>query len=393
MHVTNKFILKLINKNDVQKLKDAQMNCAKVWNHIVEIAQFEWSEHKNWIGKYDIQKILAGVYPVQRHTLNALTDKYQSNRETISKLRRNGNQKAKYPYKEKTFFCIPFKESAIKINGDTIRLTLSVKNYVEIFNTDNIEHTSYAEIVFKNGQYYFHYTKEVDELPESTETTPCGVDIGEVHTIALSTEKESLVISGRAIRSVKQWRNKSLAYISKRLSKCQKSSRNFNKWIRVKNYVKTRSDNQLLDLYHKATRLAVNFCVEKSITDMVIGKLKGVEKNTKKKKRLKRKTRQKISQMAYGKITDFLEYKSKLAGIRTQQKPEHHTSQMCPENPKHKYKPSGRNYNCPTCGCTIHRDVNGAFNIMKKAFKDVTYTGLEVIFKQPVWYKTKVSTN
>jgi len=391
MQVTHKFEVKLINQSQIQLLKDGQMNCATVWNEIIRISKEEWHQNKSWISKFDLQKVLAGQFPVQRHTLNALTDKFEANRKTISKLRLNGNRKMKYPYKEKQFFTIPFKESAIKIKDDTIRLTLARGLHVEIYNIDRIDRTPYAEIVWRNGKYYFHYTKEVTMQVEKDFTTPCGVDIGEIHTLALSTPNKALVISGRAVRSVKQWRNKSLGYVSKRLSKCTKGSRSFKKWMAVKNYIKTRSKNQLEDLYHKAARQAINFCIEKDISDLVIGELKGVEKNTKKKNRLNRKNRQKVSQMAYGKIADFLKYKAQMAGIRTMKKSEYLTSQTCPSNSKHTYKPSGRMYQCPTCGCTIHRDVNGAFNIMKKAFPSIEYSYIQVTFKQPLRYK--VSTN
>lgn len=43
--------------------------------------------------------------------------------------------------------------------------------------------------------------------------------------------------------------------------------------------------------------------------------IRGIEKNTKKKKKLNKKNRQKISQMEYGRIKDYIKYKAEEQGI------------------------------------------------------------------------------
>ncbi|EGT4771635.1 TPA: transposase, partial [Clostridioides difficile] len=73
----------------------------------------------------------------------------------------------------------------------------------------------------------------------------------------------------------------------------------------------------------------------------VLGDIKGVEKDTKKKKRLNRVNRQKISQMEYGRIKDYIKYKAKEQGIEVKLVKENYTSQTCPKCSK-KHKPTGR---------------------------------------------------
>ena len=114
-----------LSHEQTQQLKEAQMECARCWNEVVKIANEYYQKERKWISKYDIQSLIAGKFNLQRHNLNAITDKYAANRKTISELRKQGNKKARYPYKEKRFFCIPFKKSAILDEDGFLKLTIA----------------------------------------------------------------------------------------------------------------------------------------------------------------------------------------------------------------------------------------------------------------------------
>ena len=121
-----------LTKPQVQQLKEAQMECARCWNEVVKIANEYYQKEKKWISKYEIQSLIAGQFNLQRHNLNAITDKYAANRKTISELRKKGDKKARYPYKEKKFFCIPFKKSAILNENGYLKLTISKGNQITL---------------------------------------------------------------------------------------------------------------------------------------------------------------------------------------------------------------------------------------------------------------------
>ena len=118
---------------------------------------------------------------------------------------------------------------------------------------------------------------------------------------------------------------------------------------------------------HKITRIAVNWCTEHDVSKLAIGDVTGISKNTKKKKRLHRKNRQKVSQWAFYQQRTYLEYKCEELGIKTELEPEEGTTKTCPKC-GHKYKPKGRDYNCQKkeCNLKMHRDVVGACNIRIK---------------------------
>lgn len=374
-----------LNKEQFELVREKQMESAKCWNEIVKISREYYNENNMWIHKYEIQKQIAGRFNLQRHNINAITDKFCANRLTISKLRKNGDKKARYPYKEKKFYIIPFKVSAINKNKQgNLKLTLAKGEYLELnFNIENIKT---AEIVWKNG-YYLYYTFE-DGLSEKevVGTNVIGVDMGEIHSIAsITNEGNALVISNREGRSIKQFRNKMYGYISKRLSRCKKGSRQYKKFLKLKNKIRAKTDNQLTNLYHQTTRRFVNYCVEQKVCEIVLGDINGIGKNTKKKKRLNRKARQKVSQMEYGRIKDYIKYKAQQEGIKLTMADEKYTSQTCPKCSK-KHKPSSRNYKC-TCGYSTHRDIVGAWNILNKKHK-CDLVEFRINHKQPINLKS-----
>lgn len=376
-----------LTKSQFELVREKQMESANCWNYIINLSKNYYFQHKKWISNYDIQKLIKGKFNLSGQTIQAISTKFCANRKTISELRKKGNSKAKYPYKIKKFYIIPLKNQDIRTNKQgNLKLTLSAGRYLELdFNVENIKT---AEIVWRNG-YYLYYTFDdgiINPTPKGNNTV--GVDLGEIHSIAsITNEGIGFIISNREGRSIKQFRNKMYAYISKRLSRCKKGSRQYKRLWKLKNTIRTKTDNQLINLYHQTTRKFIDFCVEQQVCEIVLGDIKGIEKNTKKKKRLNRINRQKISQMEYGRIKDYIKYKAKEQGIEVKLVKENYTSQTCPKCSK-KHKPQGRTYSC-TCGYKTHRDIVGAWNILNKKHK-YNLVDFKINHNQPI--NLKVST-
>lgn len=348
-------------------VKETSQECARCWNECIKNAKEYYNQTHKWKHKYHIQPDLKGKFNLHSQTIQAITDKFSANRKTACELRKQGNLKIKYPYKEKRFYVIPLKKSAINYNNKgNLKLTLGNKKYLEL--DFSIKDIKTAEIVYKNG-YYFYYTFDDGiEAKATNGTKTIGVDLGEIHSIAsVTNDGKSLIISNRLGRSLKQYRNKMYAKIEKRLSRCKKGSRKYRQLKRLKYKLKLKIDNSLTNLYHQTTKKFIDFCIENNIKEIVIGDVKGIEKNTKKEKRLNRKNRQKVSQMEYGRIIDYIKYKAKEKGKKVVFVNEAYTSQTCPKCKK-KHKPRGRDYIC-SCGYKTHRDIVGAWNILNKEYK------------------------
>ena len=116
-----------------------------------------------------------------------------------------------------------------------------------------------------------------------------GGDLGEIHAVTVATEDKALVLSGRAMRSISQFRAKALADLNKKMARCKKGSRQWKKYKQAKHRIRQTSKNQLEALEHKTTKEVVLFLEEENVTNFVIGRVSEFEKDTKKKEKKKQK--------------------------------------------------------------------------------------------------------
>lgn len=355
---------------DQLRLRETQQEAARCWNDILAIAKAHYESGNGWISKGNLQKSLKGSYRLHSQTVQALTDRFCANRQTAAENRRQGLD-TRYPWREKKFHTIPFKQMAIKrsING-TLQITLSAGNRLDTGVTIGDEINT-CEILWRKGRYILSYTAEYPET-EPVAGIRAGIDIGEIHPVAVTAEDGTgLVVSGREIRSIKRQRNKSLGWFGKALSRCTKGSRRWKKLIRAKGSLKGKIDAQVKNFLHHATRKAISWCAEHGVAELVIGNPAGVEKNTKKRKRLSRRNRQKVSQMESGRIKQYLRYKAQEAGIASCLVGERGTSSSCPEC-GHTHRPKGRVFCCPKCGFTAHRDGKAGFMMLWKKHPEIS---------------------
>src|SRR4051794_32059013 len=412
MFVTHSFYIPY-DQNLYDELRNMQREAASVWNDIVREATSYYFICKKWLSKTEIQAIRKQTYNLHSQTVQAIADKYDANRETIRQLRKT-DQKAKYPWRRKFYYCIPLKKASMDIATDTITIKKAEygfqlsdlltkkkkKNWNEKFpkkngavvipnrSEENLDECNYAEIVWRNGAYWFCYSIQVPEKNISSyECKVAGGDLGEIHAVAVATEDQALVISGRAMRSISQFRVKTLADLSKKMSRCKKGSLQWKKYKQAKHRIRQTSKNRLEALEHKTTKEVVVFLEEEKVTNFVIGHVSGIEKNTtKRKQKNTRIRRQQLSLWNQGKVKQKLRYKAKLKGIIVEETEESYTSQDCPFcGGRHQAR--GRRFICSVHKTEIHRDVNGAQNIARKKYSMGIKPLFSVVYKQPIWYR------
>lgn len=367
MKLTHSVVLNITNK-DRALLDEKSKEAARCWNDIVKLSFYAWKEYGLWLSNYDIQPFLQRKYKLAANTVNGLTDKFYSIKTTTATCRKMGLNN-KYPYKTKKFFCLPLKKSNFKRIDNILRITLAKGEYLYIpFPNDLIKEPSYGEITYKKNKYVFYYIVDIEEEKEVISDTKLGIDLGEIHSIsAVTNTGNALIVTNRLGRSYKRYRNKQLAILQSKISKCKKGSNRYKKLVRAKRRLLNKTDNKLKNLYHQTTRKTIDFAKKHNVSEIICGNCKGLAMNTKKKKRLNRGNRQKMSQMEYGTLMNQLKYKAALNGIRFILVSEAYTSQTCPKC-GHLHKINNRNYKCCDCGYTAHRDIVGAWNILNKKY-------------------------
>jgi putative transposase len=305
-----------------------------------------------------------------------VTHKYIFARDAAYKATQKG-YKNKYPYRKKKHFNTKWAKDGFRIQDDgKIALSMGIsggKRQLPILlkiDSGKIPEgrVKELEVIWEKGLKLCIAYDDGKEPMENQDTSIASIDMGEIHSIASVVETgHGLVITGRKMRSIKRLRNKKVAELQKKMSKCKKGSRKWKKYNRAKRRILDKSDRQLRDAVHKTTRQFVNWCVKNEVKTVVVGDVEGVQRNTSKRKKQKvrsKLTNQKLSQWQFGLILSYLMYKLFAVGISLEKIDESYTSQQCPCCGRRK-KTSTRNYSCK-CGYREHRDIHGAKNILSK---------------------------
>lgn len=364
------------SKLNVDRLFACNRESARVWNTCLQLSKEYYTEHQKWISQSNIQKQTKGRFHLHSQSIQAVCHKYLFARDSAYQAVKKGIKTARYPYKNKIHYNTKWAKDGFKVyeNG---KIELSMGNHQEKREKPIVVHASHLpeghikeiELCYDNGLYLaVSYEDGIESKPYHNHHS-AGVDPGEIHTLAAFREDgTSLIITGRKVRAIHRLRNKKLAEIQRLQSKCKKGSRQWKKYQKVKRYILSKSEKQLRDVLHKTTRNFVDWCIEQSVSDVHMGNVEGVQRNTRKKKSVNRKQAQKLSNWSFGKVKQYLTYKLEQNGIRLHLVDESYTSQTCPVCKKRK-KVSSRNYSCE-CGYEEHRDIHGARNILSMALYD-----------------------
>lgn len=364
------------SKSDIKRLFECNQESANVWNYCLEVAKEYRKEYGKMINQTELQKSTKQKYKLHSQSIQAVTHKYIYARDAAYKAIQKG-YKNKYPYRRKKYFNTKWAKDGIKISENgKIALSMGVKSGKRqlpiVLRIDSSKIPTgvikEVEVVWEKGFRICLAYDDGKTVIENNNTHLASIDLGEIHSIASVTDSgNGVIITGRKVRAVKRLRNKKIAELQKKMSRCIKGSKKWKQYNKAKQYILSKSDRQLKDALHKTTRQFVNWCIDMQVKEVVVGDVEGVQRNTSRKKKSNKKTRskntnQKLSQWQFGLMMRYLTYKLLAEGINLEKIDESYTSQQCPCCSRRK-KTSTRNYSCK-CGYREHRDIHGAKNIM-----------------------------
>ncbi|MGG3443822.1 RNA-guided endonuclease InsQ/TnpB family protein [Bacillus nitratireducens] len=108
---------------------------------------------------------------------------------------------------------------------------------------------------------------------------------------------------------------------------------------------------------HKISRKIIDFAIYNNISVIRLEQLTNIRQTA----RTSRKNEKNLHTWSFYRLTQFIEYKATLVGIKIEYVNPAYTSQTCPKCSE-KNKAQDRKYNCK-CGFEKHRDIVGAMNI------------------------------
>jgi len=222
------------------------------------------------------------------------------------------------------------------------------------------------------------YEKEVDNLGLD-EDHILSIDLGLNNLITAVNNNgcKPFIIKGGMVKSINQYYNKQLAYYRS----IENKKGNFQDTKRIQKLHLARN-NKLTTLFHRVSKNIIEYCILNNIGTIVIGYNHG----WKQKINIGKINNQKFVQIPFLKLVKQIEYKAQLKGIHVLTVNENYTSKcsfMDNEPIKKHEKYSGKRISRglfkTSKGILLNADINGAYNIMKKAFPNaISADGIEV---------------
>jgi putative transposase len=323
-----------------------------------------------WLSSVDLSKIFKGQYALHSQSIQALAQKLEANMDTARELRKS-HPEARYPHHPKQYQTVVWKESAIHLLESGQILLSNGKNTQPLILSVPAEYVAAdirkVELTWRADHYELCLTIDTGLVNPPCKQTGqiAGVDLGEVNIAAVVTEAgNALVVSGRALRSVKRLRNKRHAALDSLISRCKPGSKRHRRLVKSKAKASAKMYRQQRDILHKASRQVVEFCQANDVKEIAVGDVRDIQDGV----NLSTNSNQKISQWPHGQFVQYVAYKSARYGMKTGYIPEDYSTRTCSCcKRRRKNAPRGRVYACPRCGAVIHRDVNGGSNICSRA--------------------------
>jgi IS605 OrfB family transposase len=233
------------------------------------------------------------------------------------------------------------------------------------------------------------YEKSIVDL-RLDQANVAAIDLGLSNLVALTFNKigtKPMLLSGNPLKSINQFFNKRLAQLQSILKggSSKRIRRLYNK-----------RGNKISDYLHKASTTIVRTLIENDVGTLVVGKNNGWKQNI----NIGSKNNQNFVQVPFNDLIAKLHYKCELVGIKFIEQEESYTSKASfldadsiptySAGVTHQF--SGRRlqrgmYKAKS-GLRLNADINGSYNIMRKAIPNVFSNGIEGLVVHPVRIKT-----
>ena len=228
------------------------------------------------------------------------------------------------------------------------------------------------------------YTKETSNILRMKPERIMGIDIGvrNLVTISNSISEQGIAVRAGLLKSINQYFNKELARC-KSINDLQGSERKQTK--RMQKLFMNRN-RKVRDIMHKVSKATVAYAKNLNIHTIVIGHNNGWKQSV----NMGKRNNQNFIQIPFNTLIQQIRYKAEEIGINVIIQEENHTSKcsfLDNETIEHHDTYLGKRIKRGTFqsanGTLIHGDLNGSYNIIKKAIPEAFVNGIEGIGLYP----------
>ncbi|NMP24687.1 RNA-guided endonuclease InsQ/TnpB family protein [Sulfobacillus harzensis] len=369
------------------KASDTRYAAGDLWTRLVKIHRFCRRRHWPWPTESQLKTHFKRRVPLHSQTVQALIEKFCATIDGVRTKRRNGDKRARYPWRFRRYFNPIFKGQALKIQHQHLLLPLRRgREPIRVHVPKDMPTGMIVQAELGYGEIYLTITREIREPVPAASGKAGGLDIGVIHLGMVSDGTEALAISGRGVRSVKQGRAKAQAKLQKKRTRTKPGSRRRKRLNRARHRGSQKVERVTRNVLHHTANQIVAFCLAYGITILYAGDLGTLNHN--KRHRRSRRTNQDVGALEFGRLEQYLAYKLHRHNIQLIKISEAYTSQTCPHC-GHLNKVADRTYRCRACGYRAHRDGVGAVNILNKGMHGEIRPG-EILVPQRITYRRPV---
>lgn len=366
-----------------------------IYNQANFLVKKEFNETRKFLGFYHLDKMMK-VTPNLDGEINYYRLKAQTTQQILKLLEKNWKSFfrsikdwKKNPHKYKGMpkppnfrksgdkYLIIYTNQNAKIKDGFLKLSKQLSIQIPEYVGKDFSKFNQVRILPKNKGYRIEiiYTQEVQNN-DLDYNKYASIDMGLDNLVALVSNTQPILFSGKILKSFNQWYNKRKAKLSS-----VKDKMKYKGYTKQLYKLEEDRENFTKDYLHKVSKQIITHCIKNDIGNLVIGK----NSNWKDSINLGKRTNQKFVQIPHAKLIAYLRYKCELVGINLIEHEESYTSKCdalaLEEVKKHDDylgKRIKRGLFQSSVGKLINADVNGALNILRKVVGDSQYV-LEII--------------
>ncbi|ADI74220.1 transposase, IS605 OrfB family [Methanohalobium evestigatum Z-7303] len=364
-----------------------------LYNQANFIVKQSLNDEGDWVRYEELNKQLKGtenhsVLPTQtaQQTLKLMDKNWKSFFQSIKDWKKNPENYYSKPnppkYKKKNGENIlSFTNQQCKIKKGVLKFPKKTNLQVETRLTDDTK-LNQVRILPMGVGYKCEIVYEKDlETPDPNEENIASIDLGinNIVTMVNNIGEKPIVIKGGVAKSINQFYNKKAGKLKSIYDKL--GIKNSKKLKKLYHKYKMKIN----DFFHKASKRVIDFCVKHNIGTLVIGYNEGWKQEV----YMGKRNNQKFTQIPFHRLLEQLKYKAEDVGLKVIEQEESYTSKCSfldgePVERRTSYlgKRIKRGLFRSSNGTIINADVNGAYNIMKKAIPDLD--GIEGVALHPV---------
>jgi len=376
-----------------KELNDLTFKCKNLYNKANYIIRNEFISTGKYLSKFEMFTICKDIdeykcLPVRiaRGVLRTLDGNWKSFFSCIKKWRENKQlfkakpNLPKYLPKNGKFTALFYETAILKPKNGKIGLS-SLKLRIPVKTTGKL--IEIQIIPTKTNKFKINIIYDFKEQPLKKDNKQyCSVDLGLNNLMTITSNKAGIkpvVVNGRPLKSINQFYNKQKSNYQSTLPKDVKTSKRIQK-------LTFKRDCKVNDYLHKSTDYLVKFCLQNELNTLVVG----YNEQWKQGVNIGRVNNQNFVQIPYFKVIQMLTYKCEKHGINFKTNEESYTSKCSfldnEEITKHdvyKGKRIKRGLFQSANNTLINADVNGSYNILKKAVPNVFNNGIEGVAVHP----------